>query len=163
MNILIIIISLILLGYIWNVSFITYFYMKLRRNFSKKYGAKYIPIFYEIKDKVFTNLLSFYYLRTDKFDKCIHDFAELLEVYKKKYNFEEIKTSVSWQEICRVLIGDPDGWDRTNFNYSWYKEKITRKEFERRMCFSTCFWRIDLPKEQIMTSWEDNIWLDKRR
>ena len=70
------------------------------------------------------------------------------------------KTSEEWQKICKLLIYDPDGWNRQNFDYSWKEEKITREEFEHRMYFSTCFFRDDIPEEQKMTSWGDDIWLD---
>lgn len=49
------------------------------------------------------------------------------------------KTSEEWQKEYRTKVLDPDGWDRTgDFDYSWYREPITRAEFERRMCLSTC-------------------------
>ena len=47
------------------------------------------------------------------------------------------KTSENWQKICTVHVLDPDGWDRKNYHYSWHEEKISRKEFERRMLYST--------------------------
>lgn len=61
---------------------------------------------------------------------------------KKEFKMkkEEKKTSEEWQKLCTVIILDPDGWDRSSegWEYSWYKEKITRNEFEKRMCSSTC-------------------------
>lgn len=48
------------------------------------------------------------------------------------------RASVDWQERCKIIVLDPDGWDRKNYNYSWNIEKITRKEFENRLLFSTC-------------------------
>lgn len=52
----------------------------------------------------------------------------------------EFKTSEEWQEQFKHLIYvmDPDGWDRKNFDNSWYKEKITKDEFFSRVCSSTC-------------------------
>lgn len=50
------------------------------------------------------------------------------------------KTSRKW---CKKLgiglswIYDPDGWDRTNWEYSFYREKITKEEFISRMLAST--------------------------
>lgn len=35
------------------------------------------------------------------------------------------------------IIGDPDGWDRMNFNYSWYEERIPWEEYLRRKTRST--------------------------
>ncbi len=49
------------------------------------------------------------------------------------------KTSEYWsKEFPNIKILDPDGWDRTNFHYSWYEEGITQGEFKRRMSMSTC-------------------------
>lgn len=47
------------------------------------------------------------------------------------------KTSSEWikEYDCRII--DPDGWDRINYDYSFNKEKITRKEFELRLVRST--------------------------
>jgi len=47
------------------------------------------------------------------------------------------KVSSEWikEYACKIL--DPDGWDRKNFDYSFNKEKITRREFERRLIGST--------------------------
>lgn len=50
------------------------------------------------------------------------------------------KTSEEWQKECNVIILDPDGWDRKNYDYSWKEELITKSEFEKRMCISTCQW-----------------------
>jgi len=47
------------------------------------------------------------------------------------------KVSSEWIKEYNVKIFDPDGRDRTNYDYSFNKEKITRKEFERRLIFST--------------------------
>ena len=52
---------------------------------------------------------------------------------------EELKTSAEWQAIYPYpAVLDPDGWDRKNFQHSWYEEQITREEYERRLTFSTC-------------------------
>lgn len=51
----------------------------------------------------------------------------------------ELKTSAEWQELYpypRVM--DPDGWDRKNYEYSWYQEKINIKEYASRLGRSTC-------------------------
>lgn len=65
------------------------------------------------------------------------------------WNIMEIKTSEDWSksvDFMGLVILDPDGWDRRpdHFEYAWYKQMITRKEFERRVCMSTIEWR--LPK-----------------
>lgn len=49
----------------------------------------------------------------------------------------ERKTSEEWQKLTNIEVLDPDGWDRKNFQYSWYEEEITAKEFEKRLVFST--------------------------
>jgi hypothetical protein len=38
-----------------------------------------------------------------------------------------------------MVIMDPDGWDRKNFEASW-AEPITEDEFAKRMLMSTCLW-----------------------
>lgn len=48
-------------------------------------------------------------------------------------------TSEQWQEYYpypKVL--DPDGWDRENFQHSWYEESISYQEYQRRLSLSTC-------------------------
>ncbi|TSE11369.1 hypothetical protein FOF46_01380 [Aquimarina algiphila] len=52
------------------------------------------------------------------------------------------RTSQGWhikaqEETTTIIIYDPDGWDRTNFDYSFFEEYITAKEFEKRMINST--------------------------
>lgn len=49
------------------------------------------------------------------------------------------KTSAEWsKEHPEIIILDPDGWDRENFDYSWSEELITEAEFNRRSVYSTC-------------------------
>lgn len=52
-----------------------------------------------------------------------------------------MKTSEEWlsevDEKYSLVIMDPDGWDRTDFDYSFYKERITKEEFDRRLSTST--------------------------
>jgi hypothetical protein len=47
------------------------------------------------------------------------------------------KTSLEWIKTIKYEIIDPDGWDRTNYDHSFYKEKITIDEFQRRVSKST--------------------------
>ena len=47
------------------------------------------------------------------------------------------KTSDVWSECLGVKILDPDGWDRENFQYSFYEEYITEGEFMERADRST--------------------------
>lgn len=50
---------------------------------------------------------------------------------------EETKTSKEWQDIQGLVVLDPDGWDRTNYQYSFHEELITLEEFNNRVIHST--------------------------
>lgn len=56
-----------------------------------------------------------------------------------------LKTSQAWAKELKVAIMDPDGWDRTNFNFSYYQEMITDEEFDRRMSKSTVLMKASAP------------------
>lgn len=49
------------------------------------------------------------------------------------------RTSSDWLKIVApdTLVLDPDGWDRTDFENSFYREKITYEEFQYRLMMST--------------------------
>lgn len=51
------------------------------------------------------------------------------------------KTSQQWfNEIpkeYKLVILDPDGWDRLNYDHSFYEELITQEEFDKRLGSST--------------------------
>jgi len=56
----------------------------------------------------------------------------------------EKRTSNEWQDYLneqdgspKFFISDPDGWDRKNFQYSFYEELITLSEFSKRRLNST--------------------------
>lgn len=53
----------------------------------------------------------------------------------------ETKTSKEWLELMpkeyKLKIIDPDGWDRTNYDYSFNEEKISKDEFLKRVVAST--------------------------
>jgi len=49
-----------------------------------------------------------------------------------------LKTSQEWQEESDVIVYDPDGWDKKNYDYSWFEEKISLVEFEKRFIKSIC-------------------------
>ena len=54
-------------------------------------------------------------------------------------NLEELKTSAEWYKILPdIIVYDPDGWDRTNFEYSWNVEMISYKDYCKRLSISTC-------------------------
>ena len=52
------------------------------------------------------------------------------------------KTSQQWYDELRktenITIMDPDGWDRTNYKYSFTEELITKEKFNERLSNSTC-------------------------
>jgi hypothetical protein len=53
----------------------------------------------------------------------------------------EKKTSKEWLQLVskefKLKILDPDGWDRSNFDYSFNQELITKNEFLSKLAFST--------------------------
>lgn len=52
---------------------------------------------------------------------------------------QKLKTSEQWQqENMDVIVMDPDGWNRSNYQYSWFEEKITKEEYTKRILHSTC-------------------------
>lgn len=55
---------------------------------------------------------------------------------------DEKRTSEEWMNILnkdnKFKLLDPDGWDRSNFNFSYYIEQITLEEFFNRLSVSTC-------------------------
>ena len=66
----------------------------------------------------------------------------------RNITIKELKTSQDWFNDAVVINGhhlnkvlEPDGWDRKNYQYSWYEEKISFREFIRRCEISTCVWR----------------------
>ncbi len=49
-----------------------------------------------------------------------------------------LRTSKDWLSDNKFIeIIDPDGWDRTNYNYSFNEELIDFEEFNRRIMNST--------------------------
>jgi primosomal protein N'' len=63
------------------------------------------------------------------------------------FNIKELKTSAEWEKchtFQHLVILDADGWNREpkEFQYSFYKELITRQEFERRLMSSTIMWSL---------------------
>lgn len=51
---------------------------------------------------------------------------------------ETLKTSNEWQIIHpNPVVLDPDGWDRTNFQFSWFEELISLEEYCKRTLWST--------------------------
>lgn len=54
-----------------------------------------------------------------------------------------LQTSVLWlaELYPEMTILDPDGWDRTNYEYSFYEEEITEEEFVNRLQQSTVIFK----------------------
>lgn len=51
------------------------------------------------------------------------------------------KTSAEWlehEDFAHIAILDPDGWNRSNYNYSFNEELISSDEFMQRCIRSTC-------------------------
>ena len=48
----------------------------------------------------------------------------------------ELQNSSYWADKLKVVVIDPDGWNRSNFNASW-EERISEVEFKRRLNHST--------------------------
>lgn len=52
-----------------------------------------------------------------------------------------MKTSEEWYQIHKeksdLIILDPDGWDRSNYVWSFYVELISEEEFLKRLSYST--------------------------
>lgn len=56
-----------------------------------------------------------------------------------------LKTSKEWvMGHFPLTVLDPDGWDRSNFKYSFEDELITEEEFLKRLGRSTCAWKFNL-------------------
>lgn len=63
-----------------------------------------------------------------------------------------LKTSEEWLKIYKddkpnFQLLDPDGWDRRNYKYSFYEEKITNMEFMGRIIASTVSDQIIKPSD----------------
>ena len=83
-------------------------------------------------------------------DKLVcHDIA-YVELWLKTHNIPQnditLKTSDQWLDLInagkcvgKLVIVNADGWDRDNFYYSFYDEKITREEFDMRVSRSTIY------------------------
>jgi len=65
---------------------------------------------------------------------------------------EELKTSEEWQkQFPNTKVLDPDGWDRKNYQYSWFEEKITLTEYTTRLYKSSgqCLVTQEKPKTNL--------------
>ena len=61
---------------------------------------------------------------------------------------QDLRTSQAWYELIpeehKLVIMNPDGWDRTNYDYSFHEELITKAEFVRRLSYSTTMSRVSI-------------------
>ena len=76
----------------------------------------------------------------------------------KKEN-KMLKTSQDWQDIIEefIMVEDPDGWDRQNFDASW-AELITWDEFMERLSVSTCRFKLNgLSWEELLELLESRV------
>lgn len=64
---------------------------------------------------------------------CQNDIAAIKEYVEQPVK----KASDIWCLDTGIEVLDPDGWDRNNYENSWYEE-ITREEFIHRAGMSTC-------------------------
>lgn len=44
----------------------------------------------------------------------------------------DLRTPAEWEKELDVIVVDPDGWDRTNFEEDWAKP-ISREEFNQKL------------------------------
>jgi len=67
-------------------------------------------------------------------------FQKAMAIFKDN---PELKTSEQWyaEDESGITIMDPDGWDRTNYDYSFKEELVTKEEYERRKMMSTCHFK----------------------
>jgi hypothetical protein len=81
-------------------------------------------------------------------DKNGNILDKYLKIVKGSYLIDNVidmnkvrKTSQEWldeiPEKFNLTILDPDGWDRKNYEFSFHEEKITKEEFDNRLCSST--------------------------
>lgn len=74
------------------------------------------------------------------------------------------KTSQQWERQIPDLgfvIYDPDGWDRSNYIYSFFEELITKEEFLKRISSSTC---LSSPKTiEFFSKWEKEHSVERKR
>lgn len=67
-----------------------------------------------------------------------------------------LKTSKQWYDEMpedeKIIIIDPNGWDRSNYEYSFNEELITYNEFEERVMYSTC-----ISKETICKKGDNSV------
>jgi hypothetical protein len=81
------------------------------------------------------------------FGDAIFTEGELLKLMK-----HDMKTSAQWHDLLEEkykgsYVMDPDGWDRSNYDYSFYREQIIEEEFWKRFFRSTIAMSPELLKD----------------
>ena len=66
---------------------------------------------------------------------------------------ETFKSSYEWNQIFKIDIIYPDGWDVQNWTYSWFNELISKDEFINRILNSKR--KFDKDKMIYMEKWND--------
>ena len=60
-----------------------------------------------------------------------------IEGWNRIFGLKSAEEWLATEEYSGLIVMDPDGWDRQNFEESW-AEKITKDEFHARLMLSTC-------------------------
>lgn len=81
----------------------------------------------EYMEEIHDGLQSTAYENGCRCEDCLYDCSEPVK-----------KAPELWILQTGIQILDPDGWDRKNYQVSWY-EPITRDEFIERAKMSTCY------------------------
>jgi len=72
------------------------------------------------------------------------DWEELVDYLHGRYG-AQVRTSAEWYEMtdykAGLIIYDPDGWDRQNYQFSYHEELVTFEEYKNRVGSSTCLWK----------------------
>lgn len=78
---------------------------------------------------------------------------------------KELKTSDEWQTLYpEIRVLDADGWDRKNYQFSWFEELISYEEYNKRRMFSTCMgFREKVTKELTDVQKAANEWFELKQ
>ena len=100
------------------------------KQFSENIYAEELSILIDLNHLIEQNKINLPYKISNKIQQLI-----------LKLNPVELKTSLDWCAMIpaqyQISIIDPDGWDRANWYFSYYDEKITFQEFMNRLMQST--------------------------
>ncbi len=92
-----------------------------------------------LEDSVEKEMIDLFLILEKHFEHNVALKEERLRKFSQKTKENTIlKTSEEWLTHFPGLTSmDPDGWDRTNYDYSFNFEKITLEEFKKRVLYST--------------------------